>query len=104
MILEIVEFNRPEGFSADDLMEDARSTVAQWQANPDLIRKHFVTDGPIVMGVYVWPSRSAAQAAHDDAWVARFTDRTGEVPRIRYFDMFMVIDNDTGTVEEYPLA
>lgn len=104
MIMEIVEFDRPAGFSDADLLEDARSTVAHWQANTDLVRKHFVTDGPTVMGVYIWPDRAAAEAAHDAGWVERFKARTGEAPRIRYFDMFMVIDNAEGNVREFPLG
>ena len=102
MIMEIVEFDRPDGFSDADLLDDARSTVDHWRANPDLIRKHFVTNGPTVMGVYVWPNRAVAEAAHDAAWVERFTARTGVSPEIRYFDMFMLIDNQAGTVEEFP--
>jgi hypothetical protein len=100
MIMEFVRFDRPEGFSRADLMEDARSTVDHWRANPDLIRKHFVTDGDTVMGVYVWPDRAAAERAHNAAWVERFTARTGKQPRIEYFDLFMVIDNVTGDVTE----
>ncbi|MCE8008433.1 hypothetical protein [Aestuariivita sp.] len=101
MIMELVEFDRPNGFTDADLLDDARGTVDHWRANPDLIRKHFITDGPTVMGVYVWPSRAAAEVAHDAAWVARFRERTGVEPRIRYFDMFMVIDNVAGEVTEY---
>ena len=104
MIMEIVEFDRPDGFTDADLLEDARSTVAHWQANPALIRKHFVTDGPKVMGVYVWPDRAAAEAAHDEAWVERFTARTGVAPGIRYYDMFMLIDNEAGNVQEFALS
>lgn len=99
--MEIVEFDRPDGFTDADLLEDARSTVAHWQANPDLIRKHFVTDGPTVMGVYIWPNRTVAEAAHDADWVKRFVARTGTVPSIRYFDMFMLIDKEAGKVLEY---
>ena len=101
MIMEIVEFDRPDGFTAEDLLEDARSTVAQWQANPNLVRKHFVTNGPTVMGVYIWPDRASAEAAHDAEWIDRFKHRTGKLPRIQYFDMFMLIDNETGTVSEF---
>ena len=102
MIVEIVSFDRPAGFSDADLLEDARSTVAQWRADPELIRKQFVTDGPRVKGIYLWPNRAAAERAHDAAWVERFKARTGETPRIERFDMFMMIDNVAGEVVEYP--
>ena len=102
MIVEIVSFDRPEGFSDADLLEDARSTVAHWQAKPDLIRKQFVTDGPRVKGIYLWPDRAAAERGHDAAWVERFKARTGVAPRIEIFEMFMMIDNEAGKVTEYP--
>ncbi|MDA0963051.1 MAG: hypothetical protein O2898_09050 [Proteobacteria bacterium] len=103
MIIEFVTFDCPAGFSQADILADARSTVAMWQANEKLIRKHFVTreDGKI-MGVYLWPDRAAAEVAHDAAWVARFRARTGVEPEITYGDVFMVIDNVSGEVTEYP--
>ena len=104
MILEMVSFERPEGFSDADLMADARSTVARWRADPDLIRKHFARgeDGTIA-GVYLWPDRAAAERAHDADWVDRFRARTGRTPRFAYFDIFMLIDNAADSVEEFPL-
>ena len=104
MILEMVEFERPEGFSDTDLLEDARSTIPWWKGYEGLIRKQFVTDGPMVMGVYMWESRAQAEAAHDADWVAGFRSRTGVEPRFRYFDMFMQIDNAADAVSEYPVA
>lgn len=103
MILEMVLFDRPEGCSDADLLEDARSVADHWRANPDLLRKHFVkNDAGKVAGVYIWPDRAAAERAHDAAWVARFRERTGVEPEISYFDLFMLIDNEAGTVTEYP--
>ncbi len=105
MIIEMVTFEKPDGFDDADLLADARSTVAHWQANPDLIRKHFVKgeDGTVA-GLYIWPDRDAARRAHDADWIARFTDRTGRVPTFRYFDLFMVIDNQTNEVSEFPIT
>jgi hypothetical protein len=104
MIVEMVSFEAPEDFGNDDIMADARGVVAHWQANPDLIRKHFVrgADGRLA-GIYVWPNKEAAQNAHDAAWIARFEARTGTTPKIEYFDLFMLIDNEAGVVSEYPL-
>ena len=67
MIIEFVTFDCPAGFTQADILADARSTVAMWQANEKLIRKHFVTreDGKI-MGVYLWPDRAAAEARRGD--------------------------------------
>lgn len=101
MIIELVTFDRPEGFSERDLLEDGRSTVSQWQSNRELVRKLFATnDQGQVAGIYTWPSREAAQAAHDAAWIERFRTRTGREPSFAYWDVFMVIDNEAGEVHE----
>jgi len=104
MIVEFVSFDMPQGFSEDDLIADARGVAEYWQSNPDLIRKHFVkgADGKVA-GIYVWPNKDAALKAHDAAWISRFRARTGTEPEITYFDMFMLIDNEAGTVSEFPL-
>lgn len=102
MIMEFVAFDRPAGFTDADLLEDARGTVAHWRANDRLIRKHFVRhDDGRIMGIYLWPDRAAAEAAHDAAWIARFRARTGVEPEITYGEVFMVIDNVTGQVTEH---
>ncbi len=102
MIVEMVMFDRPAGFTDTDLLEDARGTVAHWQANPDLIRKQFLKSGGEVIGLYLWPDRAAAERAHDAAWVERFRARTGVEPAFRYYEMFMEIDNAAGEVREWP--
>ncbi|MEY8838244.1 hypothetical protein AB9K41_04275 [Cribrihabitans sp. XS_ASV171] len=104
MIVEMVSFEIPEGFGAEELMADARSTVEHWRANKNLIRKHFLRseDGRVI-GLYLWPDREAARAAHDADWVDRFRKRTGAEPSFAYFDLFMTIDNLAGEVREFPL-
>jgi hypothetical protein len=70
------------------------------------VRKHFLRgigdnerDGG---GIYVWPSSvEAAKKAHDDAWHEGVKKRTGADPTIRYFDLFLMIDNEQGKVTEY---
>jgi hypothetical protein len=103
MILELVTFPSPTPDRAEALA-DARKTVARWRANPELRRKHFLLseDGTTGAGVYIWPSREAAERAHDAAWREAVIARTGSAPTIQYFDLFMLIDNERGTVEEYP--
>ncbi len=52
-------------------------------------------------GIYVWPSVEAAQKAHDDAWREGVKKRTGGYPTIRYFDLFLLIDNEHDKVVEW---
>jgi hypothetical protein len=85
------------------ILAAARATVPHWRENRDLVRKHYLLsdDGTECAGLYVWPSRAAAEAAHDAAWRAALAQRTGATPVIRYFELQMLLDNDAGTVTEW---
>jgi hypothetical protein len=106
MILELVEFNSPKGWSRAQVAEDAKHVAAKWQANKELKRKHFLLglDGKTGAGVYIWPSVGAAQRAHDEAWRQSVIKRTGAAPTIRYFDLMLLVDNESGTVTEFAAA
>ena len=106
MILELVEFNSPKGWSRAQVAEEARKTVPKWRANKQLLRKHFVLElnGKAGGGVYIWPSVEAAQKAHDEEWRQSVIKRTGGAPTIRYFDLFLLIDNEKGVFTEFPEA
>jgi len=103
MIVELVTFKAPADADWDAILSGARATVPHWRANPELVRKHYLLsdDGTECAGLYVWPSRAAAQAAHDAAWRAGVEQRTGSAPVIRYFELQMLLDNEAGTVTEW---
>jgi hypothetical protein len=104
MILELVLFENPPDLSRAAELDGARHVVAKWQANPDLLRKHFMRseDGSEGGAVYVWKTRAAAEAAHNAEWRAAVKARTGSEPTCRYFDLLILLDNETGTVTEFP--
>ena len=111
MILELVEFDMPKGYTREQLAEDGRQVIAKWQANEELVRKHFAIEvtgddeNRNVAGVYIWPSIEAAQRAHDEEWRQSIVvKRSGCAPTIRYFDLFLLIDNESGKVSEFPEA
>ena len=106
MILELVEFNSPKGWSRAQVADEARNTIPKWRANKQLLRKDFMLElnGKTGGGVYIWPSVEAAQKAHDEEWRQSVIRRTGGAPNIRYFDLFMLIDNEKGAVTEFPEA
>jgi len=103
MIVELVTFRATPGADWDAILAEARATVSRWRANPQLVRKHYLLseDGTECAGLYVWPTRAAAEAAHDTAWRAAVAQRTGTPPVIRYFELQMLLDNETGTVTEW---
>ena len=106
MILELVEFNSPKGWTRQQVAEVARQVIPKWQGNKELLRKHFLLElnGKTGAGVYIWPSLDAAQRAHNEDWKQSVIKRTGAAPTIRYFDLFLLIDNENGMVSEFPDA
>jgi hypothetical protein len=105
MIVELVTFASPPGWDRARVLEDAKTTIPKWSANRDLLRKHFLmgigeAEGTGA-GIYIWPSVEAARKAHDDAWREGVKKRTGGYPEIRYFDLFLLIDNEQGRVVEW---
>lgn len=105
MIVEIVEFPTPAGWTRDQILEDAKHTIPKWSANKDLVRKHFATgigdSAATTAGIYVWPSVEAARNAHDETWREAVKKRSGGYPTIRYFDLFLLIDNEHAEVTEW---
>lgn len=102
MIVELVQFRAPEGASWEAILADAKGTVPRWSGNPELVRKHYLrgASGDLA-GLYIWPSREAAERAHDDEWRAAVARRTGSAPRITYFDLMMLLDNEAGSLTEW---
>lgn len=103
MIVELVTFRATPGADWEAILGEARATIPRWRANADLVRKHYLLseDGTECAGLYIWPSREAAEAAHNAAWRAAVAERTGSAPAIRYFELQMLLDNEAGTVTEW---
>lgn len=106
MIVELVTFPTPKGWSRDQMLEDARHVIPKWTANKELLRKHFAmgfgaNNEGTSAGIYVWPSVEAAQKAHDEPWREAVKKRSGSYPTIQYFDLFLLIDNEHGRVTEW---
>ena len=103
MIVEFVQFTYPPGLTREQILEDARTTIPRWRSNKELVRKHYIVGDDGSGGAfYIWPSKEAAQRGHDAEWRAGVEKRTGSPPVIRYFDLLMILDNEAGTVTEYP--
>ena len=105
MIVELVTFKSPAGWDRARVLADARHTIPKWSSNRDLLRKHFALgtgEGEGTgAGIYIWPSVEAAKKAHDEEWREGVRKRTGGYPTIRYFDLFLLIDNEQGRVIEW---
>jgi hypothetical protein len=105
MIVELVTFKTPEGWERARVLDDAKHTIPKWSSNRDLLRKHFLlgmgeAEGTSA-GIYIWPSVEAAKKAHDEDWRESIKKRCGEHPTIRYFDLFLLVDNEHRRVTEW---
>jgi hypothetical protein len=105
MIVELVTFQTPHGWERGRVLDNAKHTIPKWKSNRDLLRKHFVLgigeDAGTSGGIYIWPSVTAAKQAHDHGWREEVKNRSGGYPTIRYFDLFLLIDNEHGRVTEW---
>jgi hypothetical protein len=103
MIVEHVQFTYPPGMTREQILEDARTTIPRWRGNRELIRKHYIMNEDGTGGAfYIWPSKEAAQRGHNAEWFANIKARTGATPTIRYYDLMMIVDNEAGSVTEFP--
>ncbi len=103
MIVEFVQFKYPPGMTREQILDDARTTIPRWRGNTELIRKHYIrSDDGSGGAFYIWPSIEAAQRGHNAEWLGNIKARTGATPTIRYFDLFMIVDNEAGAVTEFP--
>jgi|SRR5215510_9273855 len=105
MILELVTFKASSGWDRARVLDDAKQTIAKWRSNQDLLRKHFLLgigeDEGTSAGLYIWFSVEAAMKAHDEEWRESVKERTGGYPTSRYFDLFLLIDNEQRRVVEW---
>ena len=80
MIVEFVQFKYPPGWTREQILEDARTSVPRWRGNKELVRKHYIAGEDGTGGAfYIWPSKEAAQRGHNAEWLANIKARTGSV-------------------------
>ena len=58
MIVEFVQFKYPPGWSREQILADARTSVPRWRDNQELVRKHYIAGEDGAGGAfYIWPSK-----------------------------------------------
>lgn len=100
MITEYVLFALPPGTSRNEIVRGMLDVAPKWRSNGALIRKTFVYDPEAGQAgaFYLWKSRAAAEAAHDEAWRRGVRETFGSDPVIRYFETPVVVDNALGKI------
>ena len=67
---------------------------------PGLIRKYFgySEDGRAIVGIYLWHSKTEAEAFYSPEWVAGVVSRWGVMPERTDWEIPQVVESETGRV------
>ena len=97
MITVITKFKLSKSITADEAKEIFLSTAPKYRDVPGLFRKCYVIfdNGNAVGGVYLWNSRSEAEAVYTDSWRDFVREKYGSDPEITYLETPVVVDNVT---------
>ncbi|MBN9515079.1 MAG: monooxygenase [Alphaproteobacteria bacterium] len=102
MITAIVNFKLPAGIDAKQAAALFRDSAPKYRGMKGLVRKYYLFDEEtrIGGGVYLWKSRIDAEAVYTPQWQAYIAARYGMLPEIRYFETAVVVDNESGRIDE----
>jgi hypothetical protein len=95
MITTVVTFSLPPDLAPAQVRELFQASASRYRGLEGLVRKHYLLDEQerIGGGVYLWQSRSHAEAIFTADWKAWARERYGTTPDIRYFETPLVVDN-----------
>lgn len=90
----IVQFDLPKR-GEEQAIKGATSTAPIYRelARKGLIRKDYLNGEAGTGGVYLWESRSAAEAWFTEDRVAQLSERFGVRPRLTWYDTHVTVDN-----------
>jgi len=96
MIATIVTFRHAPG-AYDRVRFEAinRTTAPKYEGLSGLVWKAYWYDDAAREngGIYVWTSREAAEATHDETHLERLTELYGVRPTVRWLDVPVWVDN-----------
>lgn len=97
MITAITTFQLPKPITREEARRIFLSTAPKYQGVAGLFRKCYVLseDGRTAGGIYLWNSRSEAEAVYTEAWRDFVREKYGTAPSITYFESPVVVDNVT---------
>ena len=95
MITAITTFALPKPITREEARSIFLSTAPKYRGMPGLFRKVYVIsqDGTSVGGVYLWNSRSEAEAVYTESWRSFVREKYGTDPTVTCFDSPVVVDN-----------
>jgi len=95
LIIVTTSFSLPSPITLDEARSIFMSTAPKYEGVPGLLRKHYVVsqDGGTAGGVYLWNSRSEAEAMYTEAWRSFVREKYGTDPTVTYFESPVTVDN-----------
>jgi hypothetical protein len=90
----VVAVPSPVGLPRAKIEAGIRASVPAYRAVPGLLRKYFTVGQTDFGGVYLFSSRSTADAWFNDAWRTRIVETYGKPAVVTYYDVPVAIDND----------
>jgi len=99
LVAALVTFELESPLSTEEAKAKFESTAPNYRGLPHLISKAYIRsdDGRTVGGFYVWDSREAAEAMYGGDWEQRVTAVYGVAPKLQYFDVPVLIENERVT-------
>jgi len=100
MIIAIVTFKLPKRVTREEISAAFQSTAPRYLGMPGLLRKNYWVsdDGLRAGGIYVWESRSHAEAVYNPEWKAGVTVKYGAEPDVVYLDSPVMVDNTAAKI------
>jgi hypothetical protein len=93
----IVQFDLPKR-SAEQATTGGTASAPTYRdlGRAGLIRKDYLNGDTGTGGVYLWESRTAAEAWFTEARMTWLTERFGVRPRLTWYDTHVTVDNSAG--------
>jgi hypothetical protein len=100
MITAFTTFTLPKPITREEARGIFLSTAPRYRGVQGLFRKIYVLseDGATAGGVYLWNSRSEAEAMYTESWRSFVREKYGTDPTVTYFESPVVVDNVTQQV------
>ena len=93
----VVQFDLPKR-STEQAIKGATSTAPIYRdlGKKGLIRKDYLNGEAGTGGVYLWDSRTSAEAWFTEGRIAELTQRFGAKPKLTWYDTHVTVDNMKG--------
>jgi hypothetical protein len=97
MITVFTSFALPKPITREEARSIFMSTAPKYRGVRGLLRKIYVLseDGATAGGVYLWNSRTEAEAMYTESWRSFVREKYGTEPTVTYFESPVVVDNVT---------